>query len=76
MYTMNTEKKEVTGIQVEGKVLYNTTDTARLLNITVPTARKYIKDGRLPGQRIKSRTYVSADAIRSYLNQLEIAYLQ
>jgi len=71
MYTMNTMNKPVRGTWIDGKIMYNTTEVARLLGVTVVTASKYIKEGKLVGERKGNRTYVSAEEVKAWLEYLK-----
>lgn len=43
--------------------LLTTHDLARMLGLSVRTARRYLREGRLPGTRLGNRWYASREAI-------------
>ncbi len=54
--------KEITGIK-----LYTVQETAKLLDVTAQTIRKYIKEGKLQARRIGRPLFVAEVSIKKFL---------
>jgi excisionase family DNA binding protein len=77
MYTMNTTKakkqtaktedKPITGKVIAGHTFYSVAEIASVLQITTVSVRKYIKTGKMKGQRIGYSYYVSEKALADFL---------
>ena len=53
---------------IEGVKVYSLIEVSKLLDITYPTVRKYVKEGRLRSQRVGRKYLVTGESIRSFLN--------
>lgn len=47
-------------------VLYDLKELSKKLNVHIVTLRTYLKEGRLRGQKIGTRWYVSEDSLREF----------
>lgn len=54
-------------IKVDDIVIYDVKECAEMLNKTPFTIRKYINQGKLPGQRISGRLYVPKQSIEEFI---------
>jgi len=54
--------------QVGDLKLYDIKELAEQLGVAQDTIRNYLKAGRLAGQKLGTRWYVSEDALRDYFN--------
>jgi excisionase family DNA binding protein len=54
--------KEIAGIK-----LYTVQETAKLLEVTAQTIRKYIKEGKLKAQRVGRPFYIAESSIKEFL---------
>lgn len=52
---------------IEGIKFYTVQETAEALTVTAQTVRKYLKSGRLKGQRIGKGDLITETAIREFL---------
>ena len=53
---------------IEGVKVYSLLEVSELLDITYPTVRKYVKEGKLRSRRVGRRYLVTGEAIRGFLN--------
>ena len=53
---------------IEGVKVYSLIEVSELLNITYPTVRKYVNEGKLRSQRVGRKYLVTDESIRSFLN--------
>ncbi len=53
-------------IRIGGLELFSVTELAKALKVKEETIRDYLRRGLLPGNRIGTRWYVSADALKEY----------
>lgn len=68
MNNSNTKKaKPVKGKQISGYTMYNVQELVSILEITEVSVRKYIKEGKIKGQRIGRGYYVSEEALKKFL---------
>jgi len=58
-------------VEIEGIKFYTILDVAEVLRVTPQTVRKYIKEGKLRGQKIGRPTYVTFKSLQEYLNAPE-----
>ncbi len=52
---------------IEGVKVYSLIEVSELLNITYPTVRKYVKEGKLRSQRVGRNYLVTDESIRNFL---------
>jgi excisionase family DNA binding protein len=50
---------------------YTVMEVSKLLNISTPTVRNYIKQGRLKGQRVGRPILISEQSLREFLTMKE-----
>ena len=53
-------------IQVGDMKLYDVEEVAEMLDVGLPTIRKYLREGRLKGTKPAKRWYVSEEALKEY----------
>lgn len=53
---------------IEGVKVYSLPEVSKLLDITYPTVRKYVKEGKLRSRRVGRKYLVTGESIRSFLN--------
>ena len=53
---------------IEGVKVYSLLEVSELLDITYPTVRKYVKEGKLRSRRVGRKYLVTGESIRSFLN--------
>jgi len=53
---------------IEGVKVYSLLEVSELLNITYPTVRKYVNEGKIRYQRVGRNYLVTGESIRSFLN--------
>jgi len=53
---------------IEGVKVYSLPEVSKLLDITYPTVRKYVNEGRLRSQRVGRGYLVTDESIRNFLN--------
>lgn len=54
-------------IKVDNIIIYDVKECAEMLNKKVATVRKYIKQEKLPGQRISGRLYVPKESLEQFI---------
>lgn len=54
-------------IKVDDLVVYDIKECAEMLNISVQTVRKYVRNGSLKGQKVGGKQYVTEDTIKDFL---------
>lgn len=54
-------------IKIEEVTVYDVEECAELLKVNPQTIRRYIKSGKLKGQKVGGRLYVTADTIKALL---------
>ena len=55
--------------QVGELKLFDVQELAELLGVADDTIRNYLKAGRIAGQKLGTKWYVSEDGLRDYFNQ-------
>ena len=63
-------------IQVGDMRLYDVEELAEMLDVGLPTIRRYLRQGRLKGKKLAKRWYVSEEAIKDYFQPEEVSELQ
>ena len=63
-------------IQVGDMKLYAVEELAEMLDVGLPTIRRYLREGRLKGKKLAKRWYVSEEAIKDYFQPEEVSELQ
>ena len=63
-------------IQVGDMKLYDVEELAEMLDVGLPTIRRYLRQGRLKGKKLAKRWYVSEEAIKDYFQPEEVSELQ
>lgn len=53
----------------ELKAFLTVQETARLLNVSVPTIYRMIKTGELPAKRVRYRFIIKAEDLERFMNQ-------
>jgi excisionase family DNA binding protein len=56
-------------IKLGNTVIFDIKEVAVKFNLTTTTIRRYIKEGRLKGQKMGNRWYISEDAIAEFFMQ-------
>jgi len=64
---MNTATEEVKGKILAGYKMYSTKELANLLQVSTVSVIKYIRSGKLKGQRIGRSYFVSEEALKQFL---------
>lgn len=68
MNTTNTKKPApVKGKNLGGYTMYNVAELVSILQITDTSVRKYIREGKIRGQRIGRGYLVSEEALKRFL---------
>lgn len=55
--------------QVGNLTLYDLEELSSLLNITVISLREYIKKGKIRGQKLGKRYFITQEALNEYFSQ-------
>lgn len=55
-------------IQIGDITLYSVLDLAYKLNVTTVTIRNYLKQGKLEGQKVMGRWFISEEDVIKFLN--------
>ena len=53
---------------IEGVKVYSLIEVSELLDITYPTVRKYVKEGKIRSRRVGRNYLVTDQSIRNFLN--------
>jgi len=53
---------------IEGVKVYSLPEVSELLDITYPTVRKYVKEGKIRSRRVGRNYLITGEAIRNFLN--------
>jgi len=53
---------------IENEKVYSILEVSKLLDITYPTVRKYVKEGKIRSRRVGRKYLVTGESIRSFLN--------
>lgn len=63
-------------IQVGDMKLYDVEELAEMLDVGLPTIRRYLREGRLKGKKLAKRWYVSEESLKDYFQPEEVSELQ
>jgi excisionase family DNA binding protein len=63
-------------IQVGDMKLYDVEELAEMLDVGLPTIRRYLRQGRLKGKKLAKRWYVSEENLKDYSQPEEVSELQ
>ena len=63
-------------IQVGDMKLYDVEEVAEMLDVGMPTIRRYLREGKLKGKKLAKRWYVSEEALKDYFQPEEVSELQ
>ncbi len=63
-------------IQVGDMKLYDVEELAEMLDVGLPTIRRYLREGRLKGKKLAKRWYVSEESIKEYFQPEEASEVQ
>ncbi len=63
-------------IQVGDMKLYDVEELAEMLNVGLPTIRRYLREGKLKGKKLAKRWYVSEENLKEYFQPEEASQLQ
>ena len=63
-------------IQVGDMKLYDVEELAEMLDVGLPTIRRYLRQGKLKGKKLAKRWYVSEDNLKDYFQPEEVSELQ
>jgi len=53
---------------IEGVKVYSLLEVSELLDITYPTVRKYVKEGKIRSRRVGRKYLVTGESVRNFLN--------
>lgn len=69
MYTTKTDKADntLTGRIIAGHTMYDVVELSELLQISRPSVLAYVRRGKIRGQRVGRKIYVSEEALRDFL---------
>lgn len=54
-------------IKVEELTVYDVEECSKMLNIHPNTVRRYVRSGKLKGQRVGGKWYVTADTLKEFI---------
>ena len=57
---------------IRDRNLYSVTELAQKLNVTTVTIRKYLKQGKLKGQKVMGRWFISDEDIVGFFNDVPL----
>ena len=63
-------------IQVGDMKLYDVDELAEMLDVGLPTIRRYLREGKLKGKKLAKRWYVSEENLKDYFQPEEVSELQ
>lgn len=63
-------------IQVGDMKLYDVEELAEMLDVGLPTIRRYLREGKLKGKKLAKRWYVSEESLKDYFQPEEASELQ
>jgi excisionase family DNA binding protein len=63
-------------IQVGDMKLYDVEELAEMLDVGLPTIRRYLREGKLKGKKLAKRWYVSEENLKDYFQPEEVSELQ
>ena len=55
-------------LEVSGLKLYSVDEVAEMLKSTRPTIRSYFREGKIKGQKITGKWYITEDNFKKYLS--------
>jgi len=55
-------------LEISGLKLYNVDEVAEMLKSTKPTIRAYFKEGKIKGQKVAGKWYITEDNLKKYLS--------
>ena len=55
-------------LEVSGLKLYSVDEVAEMLKSTKPTIRAYFREGKIKGQKITGKWYITEDNFKKYLS--------
>ena len=55
-------------LEVSGLKLYSVDEVAEMLKSTKPTIRAYFRKGKIKGQKITGKWYITEDNLKNYLS--------
>ena len=55
-------------LEVSGLKLYSVDEVAEMLKSTSPTIRAYFREGKIKGQKISRKWYITEDNLKNYLS--------
>ena len=55
-------------LEVSGLKLYSVDEVAEMLKSTAPTIRSYFREGKIKGQKVNGKWYITDDNLKSYLS--------
>jgi len=55
-------------LEVSGLKLYSVDEVAEMLKSTKPTIRSYFREGKIKGQKITGKWYITEDNFKKYLS--------
>lgn len=53
-------------IEIGGVRVFDVREVAKKFGVSVPTIRRYVKSGRLPGQRVGVKWYISESGLNQF----------
>jgi excisionase family DNA binding protein len=53
-------------IEIGGVRVFDVREVAKKFRVSVPTIRRYVKSGRLPGQRVGTKWYISEAGLNEF----------
>ena len=63
-------------IQVGDMKLYDVEELSEMLDVGLPTIRRYLREGKLKGKKLAKRWYVSEENLKDYFQPEEVSELQ
>lgn len=55
-------------LEVSGLKLYSVDEVAEMLKSTKPTIRLYFREGKIKGQKVTGRWYITEENLKKYLS--------
>jgi excisionase family DNA binding protein len=68
MYTITRRKREKMPLKFSGLKLYSVDEVAELLKSTKSTIRAYFREGKIKGQKVTGKWYITEDNLKKYLS--------
>jgi len=63
-------------IRLGDMTLYDVEELSEMLDVGLPTIRRYLREGRLKGKKLAKRWYVSEESIKEYFQPEEASEVQ